>query len=262
MDEFHADPMLRAIGGVGPGALTSHPRFGDLAQTGVHEHLRPLLEDVRPHGARRRAGPADRGDQHRAGRALSSPERTRGCGPSSRSPTRSCGDVRADLAQPARARALSRLPGDDARGRALGGAADGGGGDRALPRAAPDDELAAHLCRTSSTTRPRRPATTSGCWRTSRRSAATRRGAGAGPVAANVATLVGAQYYWLRHVHPVSLLGHMAVMEGYSPPARVRRPPAGADRLPAPTASAPSAATRSSTSSTSASSTRRSTRCR
>jgi hypothetical protein len=34
---------------------------------------------------------------------------------------------------------------------------------------------------------------------------------------ARVATLVGAQYYWLRHVHPVSLLGHMAVVEGYSP---------------------------------------------
>jgi hypothetical protein len=34
---------------------------------------------------------------------------------------------------------------------------------------------------------------------------------------ANVAEMVGAQYYWLRHVHPVSLLGHMAVVEGYSP---------------------------------------------
>jgi hypothetical protein len=34
-----------------------------------------------------------------------------------------------------------------------------------------------------------------------------------------VATLVGAQYYWLRHAHPVSLLGHMGVVEGYSPPA-------------------------------------------
>jgi len=33
-----------------------------------------------------------------------------------------------------------------------------------------------------------------------------------------IATLVGAQYYWLRHAHPVSLLGHMAVVEGYSPP--------------------------------------------
>ena len=31
MDGFHADPMLRAIGGVGPGALTAHPRFADLA---------------------------------------------------------------------------------------------------------------------------------------------------------------------------------------------------------------------------------------
>lgn len=40
-----------------------------------------------------------------------------------------------------------------------------------------------------------------------------------------VATLVGAQYYWLRHAHPVSLLGHMAVVEGYSPP------PGLADRL-------------------------------
>ncbi len=42
---------------------------------------------------------------------------------------------------------------------------------------------------------------------------------------ANVATLVGCQYYWLRHLHPVSLLGHMAVMEGYSPS------PGFADRL-------------------------------
>lgn len=32
-----------------------------------------------------------------------------------------------------------------------------------------------------------------------------------------VAELVGAQYYWLRHVHPVSLLGHMAVVEGHAP---------------------------------------------
>src|SRR5262249_40870112 len=32
MNEFHNDPMLRAIGGVGPGVMTSHPRFGDLAQ--------------------------------------------------------------------------------------------------------------------------------------------------------------------------------------------------------------------------------------
>jgi hypothetical protein len=41
----------------------------------------------------------------------------------------------------------------------------------------------------------------------------------------HVATLVGAQYYWLRHAHPVSLLGHMGVVEGYSPPVGL------ADRL-------------------------------
>ena len=32
------------------------------------------------------------------------------------------------------------------------------------------------------------------------------------------AQLVGVQYYWLRHAHPVSLLGHMAAIEGYHPP--------------------------------------------
>jgi hypothetical protein len=32
-----------------------------------------------------------------------------------------------------------------------------------------------------------------------------------------VASLVGAQYYWIRHAHPVSLLGHIAVLEGYPP---------------------------------------------
>jgi len=34
-----------------------------------------------------------------------------------------------------------------------------------------------------------------------------------------VATLVGAQYYWVQHVHPVGLLGYIALLEGY-PPAR------------------------------------------
>lgn len=33
-----------------------------------------------------------------------------------------------------------------------------------------------------------------------------------------VATLVGAQYYWIQHAHPVALLGYMAVLEG-SPPS-------------------------------------------
>jgi hypothetical protein len=32
-----------------------------------------------------------------------------------------------------------------------------------------------------------------------------------------VASLVGSQYYWIRHVHPVGLLGYIAVMEGYPP---------------------------------------------
>jgi hypothetical protein len=32
-----------------------------------------------------------------------------------------------------------------------------------------------------------------------------------------VATLVGAQYYWLLHYHPASILGHMAAIEGYPP---------------------------------------------
>jgi hypothetical protein len=32
-----------------------------------------------------------------------------------------------------------------------------------------------------------------------------------------VAELVGAQYYWLRHVHPVTLLGHMSFVEGHPP---------------------------------------------
>ncbi|MDF5759100.1 iron-containing redox enzyme family protein [Spongiactinospora sp. TRM90649] len=42
-----------------------------------------------------------------------------------------------------------------------------------------------------------------------------------GPLAhapgAAVAGLVGAQYYWLRHYHPCSLLGYIAVVEGYPP---------------------------------------------
>lgn len=35
---------------------------------------------------------------------------------------------------------------------------------------------------------------------------------------ASVASLVGAQYYWIRHCHPVALLGYIAVLEG-SPPS-------------------------------------------
>lgn len=32
-----------------------------------------------------------------------------------------------------------------------------------------------------------------------------------------IAALVGSQYYWIKHVHPVALAGHMAVLEGYPP---------------------------------------------
>jgi hypothetical protein len=35
-----------------------------------------------------------------------------------------------------------------------------------------------------------------------------------------VASLVGAQYYWALHVHPVSLLGYLAVLEGNPPSAK------------------------------------------
>jgi hypothetical protein len=34
-----------------------------------------------------------------------------------------------------------------------------------------------------------------------------------------IAALVGSQYYWVQHVHPVGLVGYMAMFEGY-PPAR------------------------------------------
>jgi len=37
------------------------------------------------------------------------------------------------------------------------------------------------------------------------------------PVA--VAALVGAQYYWIHHFHPVALLGYMLLLEGYPPSA-------------------------------------------
>jgi hypothetical protein len=32
-----------------------------------------------------------------------------------------------------------------------------------------------------------------------------------------IAALVGAQYYWVQHVHPVGLLGYIAMFEGYPP---------------------------------------------
>jgi hypothetical protein len=38
-----------------------------------------------------------------------------------------------------------------------------------------------------------------------------------------VAAMVGAQYYWLRHYHPVSLLGHITAIESYHPPVGFAR---------------------------------------
>lgn len=39
------------------------------------------------------------------------------------------------------------------------------------------------------------------------------------PPPSTVAALVGAQYYWTEHYHPVSLLGYVALLEGYPPVA-------------------------------------------
>ena len=41
------------------------------------------------------------------------------------------------------------------------------------------------------------------------------------PPAPAVAALVGAQYYWVLHHHPVALLGYIGLLEGY-PPGRPR----------------------------------------
>jgi hypothetical protein len=39
------------------------------------------------------------------------------------------------------------------------------------------------------------------------------------PASATIAALVGAQYYWIQHEHPVALMGYMGVLEG-NPPTR------------------------------------------
>jgi hypothetical protein len=36
--------------------------------------------------------------------------------------------------------------------------------------------------------------------------------------AGNVAALVGAQYYWILHHHPVAILGYMVALEAHAPP--------------------------------------------
>jgi len=52
------------------------------------------------------------------------------------------------------------------------------------------------------------------------------------PPPAAVARMVGAQYYWLRHYHPVCLLGYIAVMEGNAPPTWLAGQLAGSTELP------------------------------
>lgn len=37
------------------------------------------------------------------------------------------------------------------------------------------------------------------------------------PPSPTVASLVGAQYYWVNHHHPLALLGYIAILEGYPP---------------------------------------------
>jgi pyrroloquinoline quinone (PQQ) biosynthesis protein C len=44
------------------------------------------------------------------------------------------------------------------------------------------------------------------------------------PPSAAAASLVGAQYYWIGHAHPVALLGYMSVLEGLAPdPSQIER---------------------------------------
>lgn len=51
---------------------------------------------------------------------------------------------------------------------------------------------------------------------------------------AEVAALVGAQYYWLEHYHPVTLLGYIAVLEGNPPKPELMERLMGVTGLPAP----------------------------
>jgi hypothetical protein len=50
---------------------------------------------------------------------------------------------------------------------------------------------------------------------------------------AAVADLVGAQYYWLEHYHPATLLGYIVVLEGYPPKPRLVEHLMDATGLPA-----------------------------
>ncbi len=41
------------------------------------------------------------------------------------------------------------------------------------------------------------------------------------PPSPTVASLVGAQYYWILHHHPVAVMGYIALLEGYPPSAEL-----------------------------------------
>jgi Iron-containing redox enzyme len=41
------------------------------------------------------------------------------------------------------------------------------------------------------------------------------------PPSPTTAAVVGAQYYWIRHYHPVALLGYIALLEGYPPSTKL-----------------------------------------
>jgi len=48
-----------------------------------------------------------------------------------------------------------------------------------------------------------------------------------------VAALVGAQYYWIHHYHPIAVLGYIAVLEGTPPSEALVRRVQKATQLPA-----------------------------
>lgn len=52
------------------------------------------------------------------------------------------------------------------------------------------------------------------------------------PPSPTVAALVGSQYYWILHYHPVTLLGYIAVLEGYPPDPTEVESLAGRSGLP------------------------------
>lgn len=54
------------------------------------------------------------------------------------------------------------------------------------------------------------------------------------PPSPTVASMVGSQYYWIHHFHPVALLGYIAILEGYPPELEQADRLAAATGLPRP----------------------------